>query len=292
MAVAGIDVSQYQGSIDFNKVKAAGKRFVLIRAGYGKYIHQKDPYFEQNYARAKAAGLDVGAYWYSYAKTTADAKAEADVCMQVIRGKQFEYPIYFDFEEQSQFALGKAVCSELIKTFCNALEAGGYWAGIYIYRAALQSYVTAEVANRYAVAVAEYGNKLNYSGPYGVWQYSGSGYCAGINGQVDLDYAYVDYPKLIKAKGLNGFPKPSATEKNLDTGSCYKLGETTVGALAVKEMLRLAKQIKLHDVNVNDTKTYDQSAVDAVRILQKRWGFRQTGQAGENFVRRLFEALK
>lgn len=292
MAVAGIDVSQYQGNIDFNKVKAAGKKFVLIRAGYGRYLHQKDPYFEQNYNKAKAAGLDVGAYWYSYAKTVSEAKQEAEICMQVIKGKQFEYPIYFDFEEQSQFALGKAVCSELIKTFCNALEAGGYWAGIYIYRAALQNYVTTEVANRYAVAVAEYGNKLNYSGPYGVWQYSGSGYCNGISGQVDLDYAYVDYPKLIKAKGLNGFPKPSATEKILDTGSCYKLGETTVGALAVKEMLRLAKQIKLHDVNVTDTKTYDQSAVDAVKALQKRWGYKQTGQAGENFVKRLYEALQ
>ena len=78
----------------------------------------------------------------------------------------------------------------------------------------------------------------------------------------------------------------------LDTGSCYKLGDTTVGALAVKEMLRLAKIIKLHSVTVTDTKTYDQSAVDAVGALQQRWGYKVTGRAGENFVRMLFEALK
>ena len=99
----GIDVSQHQGNIDFGKVKAAGYDFVIIRAGYGKYASQKDPYFEQNYAGAKAAGLNVGAYWYSYADSTANAKLEAEACLQVIKGKTFEYPIYFDLEERSQF---------------------------------------------------------------------------------------------------------------------------------------------------------------------------------------------
>lgn len=292
MAVAGIDVSQYQGDINFNKVKAAGKKFVLIRAGYGKYLKQKDPYFEQNYARAKAAGLDVGVYWYSYAHTIAEAKQEAEICMQVIKGKQFEYPIYFDFEENSQFALGKTACSEIVKAFCNALEAGGYWAGLYIYRAALQNYITTEVANRYAIAVSEYNTKCNYTGPYGVWQYSGSGYCDGISGQVDLDYSYVDYPTLIKNKGLNGFKKPSAEVKTLDTGACYKLGETTVGALAVKELLRLAYTRKLITVQPSDTKKYDEKTMDAVKQLQKKWGYKETGRAGANFVKKLYEALK
>lgn len=72
-AIKGIDVSQYQGNIDFAKVKAAGVMFAIIRAGFGKYTSQKDPYFEQNYKNAKAAGLDVGVYWYSYATSTADA---------------------------------------------------------------------------------------------------------------------------------------------------------------------------------------------------------------------------
>lgn len=100
----GIDVSQYQQNIDFKKVKASGVDFVIIRAGYGKYAHQKDPYFESHYKAAKAAGLKVGAYWYSYAATVVEAKAEAQTCINAIKGKTFEYPIYFDLEERSQFA--------------------------------------------------------------------------------------------------------------------------------------------------------------------------------------------
>lgn len=100
----GIDVSQYQQSIDFKKVKASGVDFVIIRAGFGKYANQKDPYFEKNYKAAKAAGLKVGAYWYSYAASVEDAKAEAQTCINAIKGKTFEYPIYFDLEERSQFA--------------------------------------------------------------------------------------------------------------------------------------------------------------------------------------------
>jgi GH25 family lysozyme M1 (1,4-beta-N-acetylmuramidase) len=207
----GIDVSQWQGNnIDFNKVKAAGKKFVLLRAGFGKYTSQKDPTFEGNYKRAKAAGLYVGVYWYSYAKTVADAVAEAKACLAVIKGKQFEMPIYYDFEETAQFAKGKTFCSEAIKAFCNTMEAAGYFAGIYIYRSALQNYVTKEVAQRYALAVAEYGSRLNYDGDVGVWQYAGNtGRCDGVSGACDLDKCFVDYPSEIKAKGLNGFTKQS-----------------------------------------------------------------------------------
>ena len=143
----GIDVSQWQGNIDFSKVKAAGIKFVIIRAGYGKYISQKDPYFEQNYKRAKAAGLNVGVYWYSYANTAADARAEADVCLQVIKGKQFEYPIYFDLEERSQFNKGAAFCSSLVTAFCDTIEKAGYFAGLYISRSPLTQYISADVRN-------------------------------------------------------------------------------------------------------------------------------------------------
>lgn len=98
--VKGIDVSTFQGNIDFKKVKASGIDFVILRAGYGRETSQKDAKFEQNYKNAKAAGLKVGAYWYSYADSVEDAKKEAEACISVIKGKQFEYPIYFDLEEK------------------------------------------------------------------------------------------------------------------------------------------------------------------------------------------------
>ena len=213
MIIKGIDVSQWQGNIDFNKVKSAGIDFVILRAGYGKYITQKDPTFEDNYRKAKAVGLGVGAYWYSYATTTEDARAEAQTCMEAIKGKTFDYPIYFDLEEQKAFAKGRLTCSSMVETFCDALEKAGYFAGLYISRSPLQTYIASSVANRYALWVAEYGSKCNYGGTYGMWQYSSEGRVGGISGNVDMDICYVDYPALIKNGGFNGYAKPKTTEK-------------------------------------------------------------------------------
>lgn len=148
-----------------------------------------------------------------------------------------------------------------------------------------------------------------------IWQGGSWGHVAIANGQGDKDWFMSieqntlgrhEPVQLVKhcyssRTGADGcYPvlgvlRPKDQSKvlgELDTGSCYKLGETTVGALAVKEMLRLAYVIKLHTVKVTDTKVYDQSAVDAVNVLQRRWGYNETGRAGENFVRKLFEALK
>lgn len=205
----GIDVSKWQGNIDFKKVKASGKKFVLIRAGYGRLTSQKDPYFEANYKNAKAVGLYVGVYWYSYAESAEDAKLEAKAFLEVIKGKQFDMPVIYDFEESSLFAKGKQFCSDCIKAFCSVMEAAGYWVGLYIFRSALQNYITAEVANRYTMAVSEYAPKLNYAGQYGIWQYSSMGRVNGISGDVDLDKCYYDYPSEIKARGKNGFKAPS-----------------------------------------------------------------------------------
>lgn len=201
----GIDVSQWQDNIDFDKVKAAGVDFVIIRAGYGKYINQKDPYFEQNYQRAKAAGLNVGAYWYSYADSVESTIEEAALCMRVLEGKTFEMPIYFDLEEPSQFSRGRAFCDSIVKAFCNGLEKNGYFTGLYISRSPLQTYISSDVAKRYALWIAEYNSKCNYDGEYGIWQYSSTGKVNGINGNVDMDECYVDYPKIIKEGGFNGF---------------------------------------------------------------------------------------
>lgn len=206
----GIDVSKWQGNIDFNAVKKAGIEFVIIRAGYGREIRQKDPYFERNYAGAKAAGLHVGAYWYSYADSPEDAKKEAAVCLEVIKGKQFDFPIYFDIEEKKQLEKGAAYCSSLVTVFCTELEKAGYFAGFYISRYYLQTCIEPKTAERFAVWVAEYGPKLNYGGQYGVWQHSSEGRVVGVIGNVDLDTAVVDYPAIIVNGGYNGYSKQSA----------------------------------------------------------------------------------
>ena len=114
----GIDVSVHNGSIDWNRVKNDGIGFAILRAGYGKTASQKDKKFEDNYNGAKAAGIPVGAYWYSYARTVEEARQEAEACITILRGKQFEYPIFFDVEEKATLNTGKSNCSAMIRAFC------------------------------------------------------------------------------------------------------------------------------------------------------------------------------
>ena len=247
-AVKGIDVSYYQGVIDFEKVKASGIDFVIIRAGYGRVFEQRDINFERNYKCAKAAGLKVGAYWYSYADSVEDAKKEAAVCLEVIKGKTFDYPIYFDLEEPKQFARGKTFCSNLVKAFCNTLEAAGYFAGLYISRSPLTTHITTEVANRYAVWVAEYGYKLNYSGNYGMWQNTSTARIPGIAGNVDHDFCYIDYPSIIKNKGLNGFKAAGVnTTKPAPKTYTVKKGDTLT-AIAKKYKTTIKKLVALNGI--------------------------------------------
>ena len=202
----GIDVSQWQGDINWGAVNAD---FAILRAGYGREKSQIDTKFEQNYKNAKAVGMPLGAYWYSYAMSPDEARIEARVFMDIIRGKQFEYPVYFDVEENKALALGRDRVSDIINAFLEEMEKNGYFAGLYMSASHLTNLTTQYVKDRYAIWVAHYGvNKTTYTGQYGMWQYSSTGRVNGISGNVDMNECYVDYPTQIKADGRNGFPKP------------------------------------------------------------------------------------
>lgn len=235
MTKNGIDISKHNGKINFEKVKKSGVEFVIMRAGYGKEAGQKDPLFEENYAGATKAGLPVGAYWYSYAKTPEESKKEAQVCCEVIKGKKFEYPIFFDIEEKATFASKKA--DAICKAFCDFMEGKGYFAGIYISRSPAQTYLSEETRKRYALWLAEYGTKINYkSGSYGMWQRSSTGVVDGISGTVDLDNSYINYPEIIKAKGLNGYKK--TTKKKATPAKAAKHSEGKLVTLLHKNLYR------------------------------------------------------
>lgn len=216
--VFGIDVSKWQGNINWSHVKADGVKFAIIRAGCGR---SEDVQFKNNYAGCKSNGIPVGAYWYSEATTVQGAKEEAAAFISVLKGKTFEFPVYMDLEEKAQFALGKAKCSELVQVFCDELEKAGYYAGLYCSTYYLQTYISESVRNRYAVWVAQYAKSCTYTGNYGIWQHGVAGHpeyditskgsVYGISGQCDLDYCYIDYKTTIKKAGLNGF---SVSESN------------------------------------------------------------------------------
>lgn len=275
METKGIDISRWQGKPDFGRLKSEVD-YIILQAGYGRYGSQIDSEFERNYSECKKHGIPCGVYWYSYAKTTADALAEAAACMEVIKSKQFEYPIYYDLEENLG-ALGRALVSSIATTFCTALEKAGYFAGIYISRAPAQSYLTDEVCGKYALWLAEYGSQLNWNGAkIGMWQNSSTGRFSGISGNVDTDICYVDYPKLIKAAGLNGFPKPEAL-KDLDTEG-FKRGDKSLGVYYLKQRL------KVLGYKLDDTCGFGGGTEQAVNKLLTLWGYKPNGIAGEKFA--------
>ena len=213
----GIDVSQWQGDIDWNAVKTD---FAILRAGYGKIASQMDVKFERNYKGAKAANIPVGAYWYSYAVSPDEAREEAKVFMQFLKGKQFEYPVYFDVEEAKTLALGRDRVSDIIIAFLDEMEKAGYFAGLYMSASPLTTHTTDFVKKRFAIWVAHYGvTKPTYAGQYGMWQYSSTGKVDGIKGNIDLNECYVDYPREIKADGKNGFAKPAPSTSEVLTGT-------------------------------------------------------------------------
>ncbi len=199
----GIDISSHQGAVDWEAVEAD---FVMLRAGYGKSAAQEDKRFAENYRACTEKNIPVGAYWYSYAQTAADAEAEAQAAMEILHGKQFAYPIFFDMEDKTQLALSKTVMQDIAQRFCGILEQNQFFVGLYSYKSFLEQNFTETFLRRYAVWVAHTGiAQTTYRYPYGMWQYSHTGKVAGIRGAVDLDYAYADYPSIMVQKQRNGF---------------------------------------------------------------------------------------
>lgn len=237
----GIDVSSYQGDIDFAQVKNAGMDFVIIKAG--EWDHTVDK-FEENYAAAKAAGLHVGFYWFCDGETLDEISAEADACITALEGKQFDFPIYMDLENQMQYDLGKDFCSDAVRLFCGKLEKAGYYPGLYTSTSTLNDLIDEDIKKKYTIWVADWRGYCGYDGEYGMWQY-GAGYVPGINGMtdlniiefgtdtdypgsvvpdgVDLDYVYVDFPSIIIPNGLNNYPDPN---KEWDNDECKDIANT------------------------------------------------------------------
>lgn len=291
----GIDVSKWQGNnVDFNKVKKAGYDFVMLNAGYGKFISQKDPTFESNYKKAKSAGLKVGAYWYSYAVTTDDAESEAKIFLEVIKGKQFDMPIAFDIEDGSQTKLSTTEIGNIINSFCGYCEKKNYYVMLYSYTDFLKNHIPSSCKTKYCVWLAEFDKSTpTYTGQYGMWQYTSKGSVSGVSGNCDCNYSYKDFTSIIKEKGLNGYTKSSSTStttKTLDTDG-YKQNDKDLGVLALKELLLLAKAKGLHTYSMDENNTFGDGTKKAVNSLLKKWGYKENGIAGTNFIKKLKSCL-
>lgn len=209
----GIDVSHWQGHIDWARVKAAGIQFAIIKAGGSDAGFYTDPRWEEHYRNAKVNGIAVGAYYFVGPACTSaeDGKADAQRFLAQLSGKQFEYPVFIDVEATP--ASAKVGATEAAIAFCRELEAAGYYAGIYSSTySGFRDRLDDSKLTPFTHWVAQYASKCEYSGAYGIWQYSSSGKVSGINGNVDMDISYQDYPSIIKAGGFNGYRNAGSSQ--------------------------------------------------------------------------------
>lgn len=216
----GVDISQHNGDVDFGKVKSAGIEFVILRAGYGKCISQIDLDFYHNYKNAKENGLKVGAYWYSYASNPDEALLEAKVFCEVVKGLDFDLPLYYDIEENT--LLKQATAN--IQAFCNYLESQGYFAGVYANANAFNNFIDSSIKSRYTTWLAHWSDKPAFVSP--MWQNSSTGRIDGIKGYVDTDIANDELLKWVKR---GGGEKPTSNSKpDSKTRIRVLIGEKTV----------------------------------------------------------------
>ena len=285
----GADVSVHNGKVDFQKVKAAGYDFAFIRDGYGdvlSYPSQIDSRYEENYRNAKAAGIHTGAYHYLYACTVEAARREAQGMLSLLKGKQFDMPVALDIEERAQYNLNGMAKTMVIEAFMDVLEKAGYYAVLYSYEAFLRT-VPKSTLDKYDIWCANIVSKPTIR--YGIWQYSFTGKVDGIHGDVDLDRTDKDYPKLMRDAGLNGYTK---AKQVLDTAG-FKSGDKSLGVLALKQLLSLARDKGMTSANFDASHDgFYAGTENAVNDILAKWGYQANGIAGQNFIKKLANSLE
>lgn len=208
----GLDLSKHNGDLNFTAIKNTANNFVILRAGYGNSVSQKDTKFEEYYKSAKTAGLKVGAYWYSYALTPSEAIIEAKCFYEVIKGKQFEYPVYFDIENRDHHkGASNAELVKMCQNFCDFMESKGYLAGVYANTDWFTNYISGLPKGKYNEWEANYGlndgtlQDVKLVRNPRIHQFT-SNYELN-NKKFDRNVSYFDFETVIKERGLNGFSK-------------------------------------------------------------------------------------
>ena len=194
----GIDVSKWNGNIDWNAVKNSGVSYVIIRCGYrgssqGSLI--EDPKYAANIKGATEAGLKVGVYFFTQAVNEAEAVEEASMVLDQVKNYKISYPIFLDVEGSGGRGdrIDKATRTAVCKAFCETIQSAGYTAGIYANKNWLENKMDAGALNAYKIWLAQYAAAPTYKGRYDLWQYKSTGRVSGIKGNVDLNLSYLGY---------------------------------------------------------------------------------------------------
>ena len=299
MSIKGLDVSEFQGIIDWEQVKAAGYQFAMLRAGYG--FNTVDAQFHRNASECNRIGLPIGAYWFCYAVSPETAASEADGCLNTISSHRFDYPICYDIEQASvDYAAGQGVnitpslATEIVKTFCNRIETNGYYAMYYSNKNFLNTYLPADLPQKYALWYAYYTSQFDGT-DCGIWQYTSQCSIPGISGNVDLDDGFIDYASVIKEAGLNHLdgnapspdpsPSPSPSPDYVtyviqsgDTlsGIAQRFGTTyqaiaSLNGLSDPNLIYAGQTIKIPENNTS-SQTYTVQSGDTLSGIAQRFG--------------------
>lgn len=202
MAIKGIDVSEFQGNIDWDKVKADGVEFAILKLGniYDAQSNYKDSKFDTNYKNAKAKGIKVGAYIYNYCNTIDTLKKGLEWAIKKLDGKKMDLPIYLDMEDKDIQGETKETLTNQCNEFAKYVESKGYQAGVYANVNWLKNELNPNDFDKdISVWVAQYYKECQYTGKYDIWQYASNGKVSGISGNCDMNYLYNE--DIIKESG-------------------------------------------------------------------------------------------
>lgn len=276
----GIDVSEWQKVIDWNKVKEEID-FAVIRLGYGK--GNQDKYAERNITEMNRLGIPYGVYWFSYAYTEDMAKNEAKKTIAILKklAAKLSYPVYFDWEydsrnyaEKNGVKVGKDLLCKMATAFCEEIEAAGMYAGIYANPDYIKNHFGGEIFKRYDLWVAHYSKTTDYKA--NMWQYTPNGKVTGISGNVDMNRCVVDYPKIISGTGkdttTNKTPKKTVKEVAQDViAGKYGNGEDRKKKLKAEGYDPAAVQAEVNRI-LTGKKTVTEIAKE---VIAGKWGVGQ-----------------
>ena len=263
-----VDISSFNAtsSFDWDKLKASGVDGVIIRVG-GTYVRSKEIYddsaFMTHYKNAKAAGLEVGAYFFSYALTKEKALEEAQFTINVLKKNNCELtlPVFIDIEDYDTDTqhrkAGTAACDTVVNTFCDTVKAAGFFPGIYCSLDYTRTVLSASVFEGRAVWIAHWGSECGYMGEYHLWQYTENGTATGYSGKIDISKCYVDFPSLI-AQGILTTNVPEAITGKVSDEMISFVGRDTI---KVGDTLTATQKLLLHSpadkITLITTNTYE-----------------------------------
>lgn len=220
----GIDLSSWQKEVDFSKLKYEGISFVILRVGTSK---GKDLNFDKFYREAKHAGLDIGCYFYTYAKNENDAREDVQNVLKWIKHKKFQYPVYIDVEDETLLSISKTERMKICEIMRRFLKEENYLVGIYSNDYWFSRYLDYDlVKEKYEIWLASWTSTgspdYNMSKRCRMWQYTSAGETKAVASRVDMNVCYFDYPSYVEENGLNNYPEKSSVKKVLKIGDIWQ----------------------------------------------------------------------